>query len=194
VPDNFTTLERLVVDFWDAVAAVTIGIADLDDTKSRMLRAFADHEQGAFITFPTVELLWKVITPKRWELLRAMAGAGPLAIREVARLIGRDIKSVHGDVSALLRPASSSVPKTAASSLPVMESMSISCCAAPESELRIPARSGWIGMMSLQGEWCKAQPAIHCSTVMRRITLRLSALSLLRFTRSFHQVSPFIGR
>ena len=85
------------------MAAVTIGIADLDDTKSRMRQAFADREQGAFITFPTVELLWKVITPKRWELLRTMAGAGPLAIREVARRVGRDVKSVHGDVLALLR-------------------------------------------------------------------------------------------
>jgi predicted transcriptional regulator len=85
------------------MAAVTIGIADLDDTKSRILQAFADREQGAFITFPTVELLWKVITPKRWELLRAMAGAGPLAIRELARRVGRDVKSVHGDVSSLLR-------------------------------------------------------------------------------------------
>lgn len=85
------------------MAAVTIGIANLDDTKARMLRAFADYEQGAFITFPTVELLWKVITPKRWELLRAVAGAGPLAIREVARRVGRDVKSVHGDVSALLQ-------------------------------------------------------------------------------------------
>ena len=85
------------------MAAVTIGIAELDDTKSRMLRAFADNEQGVFITFPTVELLWKVTTPKRWELLRAMAGAGPLAIREVARRSGRDVKSVHGDVSALIQ-------------------------------------------------------------------------------------------
>ena len=85
------------------MAAVTIGVADLDDTKSRMRQAFAGHEQGAFITFPTVELLWKVITPKRWELLRAMAGAGPLAIREVARRVGRDVKSVHGDISALLQ-------------------------------------------------------------------------------------------
>jgi len=85
------------------VAAVTIGIADLDETKSRMLRAFAGDEQGAFITFPTVELLWKVITPKRWDLLRAMAGAGSLAIREVARRVGRDVKSVHGDVSSLLQ-------------------------------------------------------------------------------------------
>jgi predicted transcriptional regulator len=84
------------------MAAVTIGIADRDETKSRMQRAFGGREQGAFITFPTIELLWKVITPKRWELLRAMAGAGPLAIREVARRVGRDVKPVHGDVSALI--------------------------------------------------------------------------------------------
>jgi predicted transcriptional regulator len=85
------------------MGAVTIGIAAGEDTKSRMLRAFEGRAQGAFISFATVELLWKVITPKRWELLRAMTGAGPLAIREVARRVGRDVKSVHGDVSALLK-------------------------------------------------------------------------------------------
>jgi predicted transcriptional regulator len=47
--------------------------------------------------------LWKVITPKRWEVLRAMTGEGPLAIREVARRVKRDVKSVHGDVQALLK-------------------------------------------------------------------------------------------
>jgi predicted transcriptional regulator len=36
-------------------------------------------------------------------MLRAMAGAGPLAIRELARRLERDVKSVHGDVSALLK-------------------------------------------------------------------------------------------
>ena len=85
------------------MAAVTIGIAGLDESKSRALNAFADHEQGAFISFASIELLWKVITPKRWELLRAISGAGPLAIREVARRVGRDVKSVHGDISALLK-------------------------------------------------------------------------------------------
>jgi predicted transcriptional regulator len=85
------------------MGAVTIGIAAGEDTKSRMLHAFEGRAQGAFISFATVELLWKVITPKRWELLRAMTGAGPLAIREVARRVGRDVKSVHGDVSALLK-------------------------------------------------------------------------------------------
>ena len=85
------------------MGAVTIGIAAAEDAKSRMLRAFEGRTQGAFISFATVELLWKVITPKRWELLRAMTGAGPLAIREAARRVGRDVKSVHGDVSALIK-------------------------------------------------------------------------------------------
>ena len=85
------------------MAAVTIGISDVEDTKKRMRRAFAGHGEGAFIGFASVELMWKVITPKRWELMRAIAGAGPLAIREIARRVGRDVKSVHGDVAALLK-------------------------------------------------------------------------------------------
>jgi predicted transcriptional regulator len=68
-----------------------------------MLGALKGEEQGAFISFVSAELLWKVITPKRWGVLRAMTGAGPLAIREVARRVGRDVKSVHGDVQALLK-------------------------------------------------------------------------------------------
>lgn len=82
---------------------VTIGISSSDEARARASRAFSGEAQGAFISFETVDLLWKVITPKRWEILRLMAGAGPLAIREVARRVGRDVKSVHGDVQALLK-------------------------------------------------------------------------------------------
>jgi len=82
---------------------VTIGISSEDDTKTRMRRAFQGEKQGAFIGFATAELLWKVITPKRWGVLRAMTGAGPVAIREVARRVDRDVKSVHGDIQALLK-------------------------------------------------------------------------------------------
>jgi predicted transcriptional regulator len=59
-------------------------------------------EKSARISFATPELLWKVLTAKRWELLKAMCGAGPMSIREAARRVGRDVKAVHGDVSALL--------------------------------------------------------------------------------------------
>jgi len=85
------------------MTTVTIGIAKRDDTKARMRRAFQGKAQGAFIVFASPELLWKVITPKRWDVLRTMTGAGPLAIREVARRVGRDVKSVHGDIQALVK-------------------------------------------------------------------------------------------
>ena len=68
-----------------------------------MLRAFQGEDQGALISFASAELLWKVITPKRLEVLRALTGAGPVAIREIARRVGRDVKSVHGDIQALLK-------------------------------------------------------------------------------------------
>ena len=69
---------------------VTLGISSVEDAKTRMLAAFQGEAQGEFIGFATAELLWKVITPKRWAVLRAMTGAGPIAIREVARRVGRD--------------------------------------------------------------------------------------------------------
>lgn len=57
----------------------------------------------ARIAFATPELLWQVLTAKRWDLLKALCGAGSLSIREAARRVGRDVKAVHGDVTALLK-------------------------------------------------------------------------------------------
>jgi len=54
------------------------------------------------ISFATPELLWKVLTARRWEILKTLRGAGPVSIRETARRVGRDVKAVHGDVTALL--------------------------------------------------------------------------------------------
>lgn len=81
---------------------VTLSVASRDEVSGRMRRALAGERQGAFISFASVELLWKVITPKRLDILRALAGGGTLSIREVARRVGRDVKAVHGDVRALI--------------------------------------------------------------------------------------------
>ena len=59
-------------------------------------------EKSARIAFSSPELLWQVLTAKRWELLKALCGIGPVSIREAARRVGRDVKAVHGDVTALL--------------------------------------------------------------------------------------------
>lgn len=81
---------------------VTLSTASMADAKARLSRAFKGERQGAFLSFETPELLWRVLTEKRWEILRAMAGQGPMSIREAARRVGRDVKAVHGDVTALL--------------------------------------------------------------------------------------------
>lgn len=60
------------------------------------------RQTTARISFASPELLWKVLTAKRWELLKALCGAGPVSIREAARRVERDVKAVHGDVTALL--------------------------------------------------------------------------------------------
>src|SRR3970040_618401 len=60
-------------------------------------------QKSARISFATPELLWQVLTAKRWELLKALCGAGPVSIREAARRVGRAVRSVHGDVTALLK-------------------------------------------------------------------------------------------
>src|SRR5262245_39923782 len=72
----------------------------LSDASNAMRTGRRDAE--ARIAFASPELLWQVLSAKRWELLKAMCGAGPMSIRETARRVGRDVKAVHGDVTALL--------------------------------------------------------------------------------------------
>src|ERR1019366_4580226 len=81
---------------------VTLEVATLKDVKRRAQEAFKGKKQVARISFATPELLFRVLTAKRWELIRTMTGAGPLSIREAARRVDRDVKGVHGDVHALL--------------------------------------------------------------------------------------------
>lgn len=83
---------------------VILEVRSLTDTLADAARAMKSGraEREARIGFATPELLWKVMTVKRWELLKAMCGAGSMSIREAARRVGRDVKAVHGDVVALL--------------------------------------------------------------------------------------------
>lgn len=61
-----------------------------------------EAQRSARISFASPELLWQVLTAKRWELLKALCGAGPVSIREAARRVHRDVKAVHGDITALI--------------------------------------------------------------------------------------------
>lgn len=83
---------------------VVLDVRSLAETLADATRVMNDArvEHEARISFATPELLWKVLTAKRWSLLKTLTGAGPVSIREAARRIGRDVKAVHGDVTALL--------------------------------------------------------------------------------------------
>ena len=83
---------------------VTLDVRTPDDSMADFTRAWTTGkpQRSARISFASPELLWRVLTAKRWELLKVLCGAGPVSIREAARRVERDVKAVHGDVTALL--------------------------------------------------------------------------------------------
>ena len=83
---------------------VTLDVRSPSDAMADFTRArkTGKPQRTARISFATPELLWKVLTEKHWDLLKALCGTGPVSIREAARRVRRDVKAVHGDVTALL--------------------------------------------------------------------------------------------
>lgn len=83
---------------------VTLDVRASTDPMADFVQAWktGKAQKSARISFASPELLWKVLTAKRWELLKALCGAGPVSIREAARRVDRDVKAVHSDLTALL--------------------------------------------------------------------------------------------
>lgn len=63
--------------------------------------AKATTYQGEVLNFETPAQFFGQLTEKRWELVRACQGKGELPVRELARMVGRDVKRVHDDVVTL---------------------------------------------------------------------------------------------
>ena len=83
---------------------VTLDVRAAKDAMAGFANAWKSGtaEKSARISFASPELLWKVLTAKRWALLKALCGVGPVSIREASRCVGRDVKAVHADVTAVL--------------------------------------------------------------------------------------------
>ena len=64
--------------------------------------AQSGRAQQSTFSYASPELLFSEIRPKRWGVLEAMSGAGEMSLRELARRLERDVKSVHRDVHVLL--------------------------------------------------------------------------------------------
>jgi len=82
---------------------VILSVETQKDVTRRVLATAHGRKAGADrISFESVSDLWRVLAPKRMEIVRVMTGAGPLTIREISRRVARDFKGVHSDVTLLL--------------------------------------------------------------------------------------------
>jgi predicted transcriptional regulator len=63
--------------------------------------AKADTYQGEVLNFETPAQFFGQLSEKRWAIVRAAQGKGELSVRELARLVERDVKRVHEDIGIL---------------------------------------------------------------------------------------------
>lgn len=84
------------------MSKVILTVSSREEVTERALAAFRSEPQGAVISFTSSELLWQILTKKRWALLKSMVGRGAMTIRGLAWEMGKDVKAVHGDVHRLL--------------------------------------------------------------------------------------------
>jgi predicted transcriptional regulator len=58
---------------------------------------------GDTLQFESPAALFRVLTPKRWELVERLQTLGPSSVRGLARELERDVKRVHEDVRTLMQ-------------------------------------------------------------------------------------------
>ena len=63
--------------------------------------AKADTYKGEVLNFETPAQFFRQLSEKRWDIVRAAQGKGDLPVRELARIVARDVKRVHEDVGIL---------------------------------------------------------------------------------------------
>ena len=84
---------------------VVIGVASREEANARFMRALETGKtQGAYRSFESTADLWRTLSPKRWEMLKVMTGAGGLSLREVAGtrvdqvIVGSSVNSSFRDL------------------------------------------------------------------------------------------------
>jgi predicted transcriptional regulator len=58
---------------------------------------------GDTLQFESPAALFRVFTPRRWDLVERLQTLGPSSVRGLARALERDVKRVHEDVHALMQ-------------------------------------------------------------------------------------------
>jgi predicted transcriptional regulator len=57
--------------------------------------------QGEVLNFETPAQFFGQLSEKRWDIVRAAQGKGEMSVRELARVVDRDVKRVHDDIVIL---------------------------------------------------------------------------------------------
>jgi predicted transcriptional regulator len=77
--------------------------AALREMGDRFIKAWkTGRSAGDSIQFESPTAMFRVLTPKRWELIEQLQAMGPSSIRGLARELARDVKRVHEDVGELM--------------------------------------------------------------------------------------------
>lgn len=82
---------------------VKLSVESVNSVIGSALKAFNGNAQGEHISFASLDLLWKVLAPNRMTIIKVLTGSEPLALREIARRVERDVKAVHTDVQLLIK-------------------------------------------------------------------------------------------
>lgn len=91
------------------MTTLTVRLSTVADAKRRLVeagkRALAGELAEALpsVNFATYDDMHRVLAPSRLAIVKALAGQGSLAIREVARRVNRDVQAVHRDVTTLVK-------------------------------------------------------------------------------------------
>lgn len=87
---------------------IEVRVGDLSGALDRFEQAWQRGVSGRSrnteirLTFESLPVLLKSLTPARWTLLEAVKRSGPMSINKLARLLGRNYKNVHTDVTRLV--------------------------------------------------------------------------------------------
>ena len=87
---------------------IEVTVGDLSGALDRFEQAWHRGAAGKArsaevrLTFESLPVLLRNLTPARWKLLEAVKRSGPTSINELARRLGRNYKNVHTDVTRLV--------------------------------------------------------------------------------------------
>lgn len=77
--------------------------AALDEMGARFAQAWKTGKSSkTILSFESPAALFRVLSPKRWELIERLQAIGPSSIRGLARALQRDVKRVHEDIGVLI--------------------------------------------------------------------------------------------